>query len=32
MSGLEENKRDAKETAEFIKEHYGDVLRKLADS
>lgn len=28
----EEEKRLAKEAVEFIKEHYGDVLRRLADS
>lgn len=27
-----ERKREAKETVEFIKEQYGDVLRRLADS
>lgn len=26
----EKSKLDAKETVEFIKEHYGDVLRKLS--
>ena len=28
----EKSKLDAKETYEFIKKHYGDVLRRLADS
>lgn len=28
----EKSKLEAKETVEFIKEHYGDVLRRLADS
>lgn len=28
----EKSELDAKEFVEFIKEHYGDVLRRLADS